>query len=224
MIQPPQHLAAAGIVGASIRHKWSDDIAADLAEAENQRLQTAIQKTHFKGAMAFSAGLAEWIIWRFKGAADITMPLQRIEAAWAVAIDSSLALELDPIDDEFNGPVQGPISLCLDLLGTISEQCKQHVASIDERVVALAMLARHVVPARSEFDDWVKQALKRLAKAYPMDISHFDSATEIYDDAYEQAVPREALQSDLTAAQAQAAVDSAKAELQVSNNPFVHRP
>jgi hypothetical protein len=221
----PKYIENAGIVGAPVKHKWSEDIAADLAESENGKLQTAIDKTHFKGTAALAAAVAEWTLFRFKELADLSMPLNRIEMMWASVVDAKYGRQVEEIDAEDAGPVEGPISLTLDLLNVVYEKYVKLNPRIAEEVVALATVARHVIPTtgRAQFDSWVTAVLKRLAQSFPMDLSHYNKTTKKYDPSYEKPVPRELFdpRRSVTDAEAPALIQKFVKELDPKRNPFL---
>jgi hypothetical protein len=222
----PKYIKDAGVIGAPVKHKWSDDIAADLAEKENGKLQSAIQKTHFKGMVAFATATAEWTAWRFTGQVDTTVAFQRIEMMWASVVDPAYGREVEEIDAEDRGPIEGPLSLTLDLLNVVYGKYGRKVSTIAEEIVAITSIARHVVPAKPEFDAWISFALRRLAEVYPIDLSHYNKATKKYDASYEQPVPREFFDPSVRIDAAQAAALTKKfiKSLEGKKNPYVKLP
>jgi hypothetical protein len=223
---PPKYIADTGIVGAPLKHKWTAEIAADLAEKENEKLESAVYKTHFKGQVALATAVAEWTIWRFADTFDQGMAQQRLDAMWASVIDPRYTAEPDELDAEDRGPIEGPASLTLDILGEVWLKYSELQPTIGENVVALASIARHVVPDKSAFEAWLKAVLQKRAKSYPMDLTHYNEATEVYDPSYEKPVPREFFDP-------KASIDDAKARtllaaflkgLDPKKNPYLTAP
>jgi hypothetical protein len=219
----PQYIKDAGVVDVPVKHKWSEDIAADLAESENGKLQDAIQKTHFKGIVAFATAVAEWTIFRFKGHADLSMPLNRIEMMWASVVDPKYGRQVEEIDAEDAGPVDGPISLTLDKLDEVYERYVKLNMRIAEDVVPLAAVARHVLPTtgKAQLDTWVTTVLKRLAQSFPIDLSHYNRATKKYDRSYEKPVPRELFDPGRPFTDDPALIQKFLKQLDPKRNPFL---
>jgi hypothetical protein len=220
---PPKYIAESGIIGAPIKHKWTADIAADLAEKENEKLESAVQKTHFKGKVALATAIAEWTVWRFDGQFDLPTAPQRFDAMWASVIDPRYTDEPEELDAEDAGPMEGPVSLTLDVLGVVWLKYSELEPSLGESVVALASIARHVVPAKDVFEAWLKAVLMKLAKTYPMDLEYYNEDTEVYDSSYEKPVPREFLdpKSAIDEAKARALLAAFLKQLDPKKNPYL---
>ena len=197
----PRHITAAEVVGAPIEYKWNAGLAVSLVEKENARLQSALQTTHFKANLAVGTSLAEWVVWRLHGYVELTDAHHRVEAAWAAVIDpayvSSLDIELSE-DDDFDDkePAAGPLEATLDALGELFGRYRSLSSTIEEPVIALASLARHVVPNKKSFDRWLSTSLRRASKVFPYDVSRYDKSTDTYDPSYESPVPKEFFEED----------------------------
>ena len=186
----PKYLSQFDLQNAPRKYKWDSDIAEDLYEVENEKLNAAINKTHFKGTLALSIAAAEWIVARFKNVTDIHDELLTLEAVWAASIDARYAHGFSRLNKEFD-PKIGPFSLGNDLLIDTYESYTSLSARIGDRVIPLITVAKHVAPIKKQFEGWLSMMLARLAEYFPMDLSHYDRTTKTYDASYEKPVPRE---------------------------------
>lgn len=191
----PAYIESSKIVGSPIDYKWDAEIAADLMECENKKLQTAVEKSTFKAGFAIGIAITEWIIWRFEGHAELGDAHNRIEAAWAGVIDpayvNSLEKELPEDEDIDDKEIVGaPLVATLYKLGEIFSDYTTLNETAPERIVTQAMLARQLIPAKKAFEQWLSASLRRAAEVFPMELSHYNSDTEEYDATYEKPVPR----------------------------------
>jgi hypothetical protein len=189
----PTYIAAAKIVGAPIKYKWNNDLAMDFYDGtENVRLYDAIDASSFKAKMALGIALTEWIVWRFESHADLSDAHRRIEAAWASVINPLYAknLELEMSADDDKEVVKGALELALCLLGEANADYTKGSIYLAETVMKQTQLARHLIPNKKEFENWLSDTLRRTAKVFPRGVD-YDEDTEIYDASHEKAVPRD---------------------------------
>jgi hypothetical protein len=123
---------------------------------------------------------------------DLVDAIDRIEAAWAGAIDPAYMRDLDADmthdDDQF--PVEGAFELALCLLGETSAEYGEGSIYLAESVVKLATLAAHVLPDKDIFQAWLSPTVRRLAQIFPR-TADYDRSSGIYDASHEKPVPRE---------------------------------
>ena len=106
---------------------------------------------------------------------------------------------------------------------SVWEKHSELVPTIGENVVALASIARHVVPAKDAFEAWLKAILAKLAKTYPMNLEFYDEDTETYDSSYEKPVPKEFFdpKSSMDDAKARALLKEFLKGLDPKKNPYL---
>ena len=193
-LQPPEFVRNSGVVGAPVGYPWNSDLALQLyaEKDQNPRLYAAVDQTNFKAKMSLGVAVAEWIVWRFAGHLDLTDAIDRIEAAWASAVDPiyarDLSCDMDHDDDQF--PVEGALELALCVLGESNARYSKGSIYLAEPVVKLASLAAHLLPDKDIFHAWLSPMVRRLAQTFPR-TSDYDRVSRKYDASHEIPVPRE---------------------------------
>lgn len=192
----PKYLDNAGVIGTPLSHKWNSDIGGSFyfGKDHNVKLYRAVDECQFKAKMALGVAITEWAVWRFQGYVDLTDASNRVEAAWANVIEppysKSLKIKLKPTSGFANPEVEGPFQLIVGLLGEIRAYYATGNIYLAEPIVKQAMLARHVLPNKQLFDNWLSESVRRIAEVFPR-TGEYDKETEKYDSAHEIAVPRE---------------------------------
>jgi hypothetical protein len=228
-LKPPSYIVNAGIMGAPIKYKWDNDLAMQFLEPENVRLYDAIDKSNFRAKMALGAVLTEWIVWRFQGHVDLADALHRIEAAWASVIDPAytkdLRFNLTRSIHEKAAFVEGPLELALLALGETYAHYTTGSIYLANPVMKQALLARHVIPTKKAFADWLTDTLRRTAEVFPRN-GDYDEDTETYDASHEQPVPREFFEPafEYTEAVAKEALREFLRTLNPSETPYLRSP
>src|ERR1700687_2455790 len=118
----PGYISSSNIIGSPINYKWNTEIAADLMERENRKLESAVEKLTFRAGFAVGVAITEWIVWRFEGYADLSDAHNRVEAAWAGVIDPAYVKSLEkelPEDEDIDDKeiIGGPLEATLYTLG-----------------------------------------------------------------------------------------------------------
>lgn len=155
------YIDAAGIGQARLLFVWDEWNVVSTYEPtrpdEVARLQTLTKRAN----CALTIGIAEWILARFEGMDADPDPAHFIEAAWAANIDTRYAYEIDIVDDEWRGPVRGPISMALTFVqdALFAEEAG---ANSSMNPAWAACFARHVLPDSTAFDAWFAACLARL--------------------------------------------------------------
>src|SRR5213593_1576884 len=108
MLPMPAYIAAAGVRGAPIKHKWT---SSDPIDREVPKLWQAFNKISKRSMLALAAGTAEWVAWRFDGVADVTDNLQFAEAAYAGIVDLAYVVRWQrPKGGDPTGPIDAPLA------------------------------------------------------------------------------------------------------------------
>jgi hypothetical protein len=128
--------------------------------------------------MAFAVATTEWMVFRFERMLDDPLPFDFVEAAWAQIVDPHYALEWwDPVrDEEWVGPVKGPIreavARVINIMRDIDET-EEHPA---EMCASLAKLTEHVLTDAAPYRAWRERVLERLHQ-----LCQFDPADPLGD-------------------------------------------
>jgi hypothetical protein len=227
----PRYVAEGGVSGAPVAYTWTDKTGVRyLGKDLNVRLYRAVDALAYRAKMAVGVAIAEWIVCRFQGLAQLDEAWRRLEAARAVIVDSLYAKDLsfDPNDSlGASGElrINDALEVALTLLGDAAEHyCKCNIY-LAEPVVNLAMLARHVLPAKKEFDAWLEEAVRRAGAAYAPQ-PPYDKWTKKYDASGEDPVPLELFDPawTYTPTNAKNALRAFLATLDPKANPYLNTP
>jgi len=191
-LQPSAIVQSSGVIGAPIGYTWNADLALELyaQKDQNPRLYQAIDQANFKAKMSLGVAVAEWIVWRFTGHADLTDAINRIEAAWASAVNPVYARDLSARMPHHDDPIEGALEMALAVLGQTNARYRKGSIYLAEPVVKLATLAVHIMPDKDVFQDWLSSAVRALAQAFPR-ATDYDRASGVYDASHEKPVPQE---------------------------------
>jgi hypothetical protein len=167
MSQPtlPTYIAAAKIEGLPIRHSWESE---DHFIHDSPAMENLLFPIAFRGVASIATGISEWIIWRFEGLTDSTDAKQFVEACWAGLIDWRYrtewrkSRETNPV-----GPIDSPLASMYDLLNRVFQLAAIKSNGVGGNTIYLVYLARHVLPRKPPFENWLKGVLGRFAEAYP---------------------------------------------------------
>jgi hypothetical protein len=168
--------------------------------------------------------IAEWIVYRFQPFDSDPEPLQYLEAAWAANIHLAYADEMEIVDDEWSGPVRGPISMALTFVidGLFAEEADPNAAF---NPAWATKFAKHVLPEVTAFNTWVASCLARLEAFYPApaeeDLDWFDESKN-----GGALVPREVLDPafDFNPAMTERLIRQFLAALDYQTNQFLRSP
>ncbi|MGD9853094.1 MAG: hypothetical protein AB7T38_17745 [Nitrospirales bacterium] len=226
----PSYILSQKIFEAPIKYKWNNEFALRFyaAKDQNVRLYEAIDLSNFKAKMALGIAITEWIIWRFKNYLDLEDADMRIEAAWSGVIDpiyvKTLEINLSPEihDSEL---VKGPYEIGLKILRHINARYTKGDIYLAEYVVNQSMLARHIMPDKEIFSDWLTDTVKKTSTVFPRE-TEYDEETGIYDATHEKPVPREFFDPSFvyTEETAQRVLKDFLQTLNPKENPYLNSP
>lgn len=224
----PDYLRDLRSLSEPISFKWGKKIAAKFyAEEVDERLYDAVNKCSFKASYAIAIAATEWIAYRFANFVDITDALNRIEAAWASAVElsrcRSLEFSLSDNSDDPKNTIGGPLEIALSNLDLLHDGYSDSDINLQTGVCRQLLLAKHVVPKAANFENWLSDRLRKLAKVFPQQA---EPDAEEYDWWDEEPVPREFLESGFVYMKqsATAALQAFLATLDGAKNPYIKRP
>jgi len=211
------------IASPRLRYRWDEwNVAAAYQPANPELLERLGGLTH-RAQVGLTIATAEWIAWRFEGLSDETMPLEYFEAAWAGNVDLAYVEYLDTDDDEWRGPVLGPLNVALTIVidGLFMADQSSNTA---ENPCWAHNLASLVLPRIDEFARWHAEVLDRLER-------HYRAASEevLFNQrsyAHDPPIARETFSSDLplVAGSAPELVDGYLRQLNPEANRFLRSP
>ena len=114
-----------------------------------------------RASWALTLAILEWVDVFFSRFSDDKSLEQYILAGWVGIIDRDRCEHINTDDEDWRGPVRGPLQLSLAIIAEMF-----FVNSDDRTAVAYAIfaenLARHVIPNDSPFFDWLVFSKERL--------------------------------------------------------------
>jgi hypothetical protein len=196
-----------------LKHRWDDYDPYSLFSEPPVDIVLLLSKISNRGKFAFAIGCAEWVVYRFKDFSDDPRPLQFIEACWAVEMSSKFESPDESEDEEWEGPIRGPIDLAL--MTILNTFYASEDGNAEEDAAFAAMIPPHVLPDPEVFLVWRDQVLSNLAATYPYSTQ----------DPLGDPIPRESLDITITLDEVQriALVKTYLLTLPKKGNPFLMR-
>jgi len=211
-------IAEANIESREVRYVWDEwaskkSIYRREGDAELRELVRALSQ---RGRIALAAGIAEWLVCRFRPLLYKMLPFYALEAAWAGVVDRRYVLPLpsfaDKDKDEWSGPVMGVIRRGL---GLVNDTIDLGWANGDTaRIpVKITNLTRYVLPDTRDFTAWVMATIERLRALSPLE----------GDDFVGEVVPREALdcRHDFDPQTIESSIQRFLGEISSKRNPYL---
>jgi len=186
----PAYLSGANVVSNEARYGWDEwhvnDYFLAIDEEQFARLDTLSDAAN----LALAIGTGEWICHRFSALSHDPVPWDYLEAAWAAIVHPFYCEYVETIDDQWRGPIRGPLSLTISIVndGIHCRETDPHEAT---RSCWMYNLATHVLPETDAFEAWLEACITRLEQTHPKDREQED----IWGDGppFGRPVPREAL-------------------------------
>ena len=196
----PKIILESKSIGHSIDFTWTRkkiDKFLDPLE-QNQELENALTHINHKGSIGLTAALLEWIYWRFTGFTQTTNDTQkRIEALWC-SINNREQTNPLLFDTELEipaaGPVDGALWIALMNVTMIDVRYRKGSYFLQNELLGLALLARHITPKKKTFDKWLNSTISNLVSIYPCTYSYIDldeSDEAVYNSSNEPVICRD---------------------------------
>lgn len=164
----PSYIPVSEISQYAVTHVWDDWDPYDPIDDADQLVKNSIAKVSNFGAAVFSLGCAEWVLYRLsqKIGVDKT-PYQYIEAFWSCFAGIPQALPPPTENENWIGPIRGPINLAL--MTTLNVIYLSEDAPAEEAAAFAPQIVRHVLPDEyiELFNAWERDVLERLQLHYP---------------------------------------------------------
>jgi hypothetical protein len=228
LLEIPSYIKNNNIYPAPLSFQWSGDIALKMyAQSDlNSNIYRAADASSFKAKMALSVCICEWTLYRLEGTLDLEDSWSRVEAAWALILDSlySNDLEFDLAKDKYKLDSRACLGISLAHLAEAAGRYQDGDIWLAEAVTKQAVLARHICPNPKAFDAWLSDTFKATAAAFPRGVE-YDKESEYYDASAETPVPR-AFFDPLAdpATDHPAALNAFLQSLDPSTNPYLATP
>lgn len=187
-------------IGAPISFKWTKKKINELLDPfeGNENLESTLMQINHKGCIGLSAALLEWIYWRFTGYTQVTNDTQkRIEALWCSINNreqtNPLLFDTD-LETSAAGSVNGALWIALMNVRIIDVRYRKGSYFLQNELVGLVLLARHITPRKKKFDNWFNETIIKLVQSHsnPYRNDELDPSDEaVYDSSSEPVISRE---------------------------------
>jgi hypothetical protein len=227
MLPVPHYIRSTNIASNVTRYTWDEwDVRSHFMFEEPAQL-ARLQRLTNKANTALAIGIGEWTCERFRPLDPDLRPAQFLEAAWAGSVRLAYCQFTYTIDDEWRGPVRGPLALTItivnDALFGLSEN-----PDVSVRVCWRYNLAAHVLPSSDAFNAWFDACVTRIEREHAHanePLPELDAAQQLFAALPWQGQPvaREALDPafDYRRGSAGALIERFLGALWPSENPFL---
>ncbi len=215
----PRYIQVANIADKSIEYMWDDGNEEQATEPIDDELLARLRGISERAIIALTSGIAEWIIYRFASLSDDPLPLQYIEAAWAMSVDLRYCgIVWDDYTHEssaWTGPIRRPLAIAVNRV-EYAFQAMLEYGNPELSVGWLDNLARYLITDPTPYVNWRDQIIERLETLYPRNSG----------EAPGEVIPREALDPDLDFKPelTESLVNKFLASLNYKTNPFLNSP
>lgn len=223
----PRYITDAGIATKVARYPWDEWKCHDYYRFTDDAMFKRLDRLTNKANVSFCVAIGEWIRERFSPMDPDPTLGEFLEAAWAGAIQPEYCEYSETDDDEWRGPIRGPMALTLTvvndvLFGLVSDP------DAAERVCWLYNLASHVLPDTRAFTEWFEACALRLERFHSKAVDTSDEEEDLFADLPWQGspVPREAFDPAFaySPAAAPALLDAFLRSLKPEASPFLREP
>jgi hypothetical protein len=182
----PSHIRAARIADQALRYEWDDWQLQAIFNRADESFRERMGRVSYRAALAFTIATGEWIVRRYDTVSADVEPLLHMEAMWAGVVDSRYVKYWEPEDEDWLGPIRGPLRLAIifSLEAMVDLDACGDVGLSADRAVNVAL---RVLLDPGPYLAWRERVVERLESLYPFDPR----------DPMGDVVPREALDSDV---------------------------
>jgi hypothetical protein len=195
-LSKPDYIVAANVADTEANYPWDEwNVREAYSPPDDELIDRYDGLTH-RAQVAMTIATAEWIVFRFEALSDDPMPLNYLEAAWAANIDTAHGVYIETDDDEWRGPIRGPLNMAITIVAD-ALFCADQTDDTAENPAWMSKLAERVLPPRSlaAFRTWRATCLQRLETYYtePDEEENEDDFGDLFseEDAGGPPVPRE---------------------------------
>jgi hypothetical protein len=161
---PP--IAEEPIATDDVLYEWDEWRVRDYFDFDEPDLEDQLDEVSGRGSLALTLAVGEWICERFSRLSADAAPLQFLEAGWAEQMQPGLTDYYETNDDDWRGPVRGPLSMVITIAND-ALFCLDEDDAMPGRAAWMTNLARHVLPVREGFETWLAAVVQRLLEHHP---------------------------------------------------------
>lgn len=176
VMNSPPYIPIENLSKIDIYEDWdSDNPYGNLGEVVDETIERLSILSN-RAILAYSIGCAYWVVYRYSSKEDINILLKYIEACFPCLFALSDRIPNELIQDEWTGPVRGPLQFSVFLIadtwysGEFDVPAEQGAYS--EKLVFYAIPREY--NERALFLAWRKVILTRLERNYKRDVDNPD--------------------------------------------------
>jgi hypothetical protein len=158
-------LPIAPLGGPQISYHWDDWDPYALIPTADDRTTATLARVTDHAKFAFALGCAEWAVARLDPWLPTPDAWDYIDACWAYEVSADFGVPPELDDDEWEGPVLGPVGLSLiTILNTrygFDEDNAEYDSAFAEQI------ALYVLGKSADFYVWRNLILERLQDCFP---------------------------------------------------------
>ncbi|MGD8539157.1 MAG: hypothetical protein PVI66_10605 [Candidatus Aminicenantes bacterium] len=212
----PHYIEAASIQDPSILYFWDD--WKQVVEPMDKDFLAQLKGVTQRANIGFTNGAAEWIVHRFAKLCDNPLPLQYLEAAWAMMVDVRYCGAVwDDCTDSgaWTGPVLRPLVLSMIRVEYSFEAILEY-GNPEISGAWITNLAKYVITDPEPYLRWQDHVMEKLKILYPLTLK----------DQLGEMVPREVLDPDFDfkVEQTEFLINQFLDSLDHKSNPFLNSP
>jgi hypothetical protein len=151
-----------------IRYVWDDWNTEQVEEPPNAVTMEVLGGVSLRGVLAFTISSAEWVLARYVGMVDLSLPQDYVEASWIAQIDRGyIAMEWEdhPEAESWTGPVRGPIGIAMTRVMYAAQQVESR-ENPELRAGWITNLVTHILPDPRPYVEWREWVLARFRAIY----------------------------------------------------------
>ena len=158
-IVPPGHFDAVGYPGFA----WDEHNLFPYFYFLPADLHDRLLEITPNACLALAIGSANWILARM-ARFDADRPARDfVQAMWADIAPGWRCQRYAPEDDDYVGPVRGPMLMAMSILYDVLERFRENPV-IADRATWMHNLALHVLERDAAYDDWFQSTVERLER------------------------------------------------------------
>lgn len=167
MLEIPSYIAAAAIAGAPLDYQWKPDQDIEIVSSYSQNIEKLVSALALRATLSLALGIGEWMTWRLDGLSTYRQCGLYLEAIWARTVDKAyLKNSKGAIPKDTGDPTVGPL-LALELaIQGVFVRTTRDGPERGKGVAELVSLVRYTLPGKSEFDNWLRDIIKKLEDSY----------------------------------------------------------
>ena len=224
MLTKPKYIQDANIADNKIRYKWDEWKVEEAYKPADDELVKRLSVLSYRANAALTIAISEWVIFRFEKLFDDPMPLEYLEAAWAANVRPAYTEYIETDDDEWRGPVKGPINIALTIVIDILF-CSEEILEPQKSPAWMSNLAELVLLDTRAFQQWRNICIQRLEQFFSVPEEEPD---DLFGDqnTRENLVPREVFdpEVDFHPEMTRNLIRRFLMELRWEDNEFLHSP